>query len=377
MRILALSPYHGGSHKAFLEGWIERSEHRWSTLSLPAHNWKWRMRHAAVTFAETVAERVEKSHHEWDMVFATDMLSMAEFVGLAPEPVRRLPRMVYFHENQLTYPVRQEDPRDLHFAFTNLSTALAADETWFNSQFHLDEFVRALHELLERMPDYAPSDSVQLIQRHARVMPPGIDPSPPRGKRPPGPMHILWAARWEHDKGPEDFFDAMYELQKRDIPFHLSVVGQQFEDCPPVFEEARELLAEHILEWGWQPTHEAYRAVLARADVAVSTARHEFFGISMVEAAEAGAYPLVPERLAYPEVFGLKEDPLNKQFFYGGSVDALVFRLCELAQRVESGGSVWKGDPARLLRRMAGLSWSERVPAYDRALTKLIRRTRE
>ena len=53
MRVLALNPYHGGSHRAFLDGWMANSRHRFTLLTLPAHHWKWRMRHAAVTFAET------------------------------------------------------------------------------------------------------------------------------------------------------------------------------------------------------------------------------------------------------------------------------------------------------------------------------------
>ncbi|MBL7115787.1 MAG: DUF3524 domain-containing protein [Kiritimatiellae bacterium] len=51
MHILALEPYYGGSHKAFLDGWQAHSTHTWHTLSLPDSMWRWRMRHAAVTFA--------------------------------------------------------------------------------------------------------------------------------------------------------------------------------------------------------------------------------------------------------------------------------------------------------------------------------------
>ena len=51
MRILALEPYYGGSHQAFLDGWIAHSQHEWTVVSLPAYHWKWRMRHAAITMA--------------------------------------------------------------------------------------------------------------------------------------------------------------------------------------------------------------------------------------------------------------------------------------------------------------------------------------
>ena len=56
MRVLAIEPFYGGSHKAFLDGWIERSRHDWTVLGLPPCKWKWRMRHAPITFADDVAE---------------------------------------------------------------------------------------------------------------------------------------------------------------------------------------------------------------------------------------------------------------------------------------------------------------------------------
>lgn len=196
--VLALNAYHGGSHRAFLEGWSRHSRHRFTKLSLPPHKWKWRMRHAAVTFAEQVGHLgTDSSGH--DVLFCTDMLNLAEFRGLCPPEIRPLPTVVYFHENQLTYPTRHEDQRDLHFAFTNMTTALAADRVWFNSAFHRDEFLAALAELLGRMPDFQPTGAVAAIRQKSAVHPPGVESFPARGPRPPGPLRILWVSRWEHD----------------------------------------------------------------------------------------------------------------------------------------------------------------------------------
>ena len=50
-RILLLSPYHGGSHRAFAEGLAAASRHELTILSLPARFWKWRMRGAALLLA--------------------------------------------------------------------------------------------------------------------------------------------------------------------------------------------------------------------------------------------------------------------------------------------------------------------------------------
>ncbi len=98
MRILAIEAYYGGSHKAFLDGWVGSSRHEWTVLELPGYKWKWRMRHSAITFAEEVGKRVENGER-WDLVFCSDMLNLAEFLGLGPAAIKALPSIVYFHEN--------------------------------------------------------------------------------------------------------------------------------------------------------------------------------------------------------------------------------------------------------------------------------------
>ncbi|RMF84959.1 MAG: DUF3524 domain-containing protein, partial [Nitrospirae bacterium] len=143
LRLLALDPYHAGSHAAFTEGWRRHSRHRWTLLTCPGRHWRWRMRHAAVTLARAAAARAEAGG-AWDAVLCTDMLDLACFRGLAPRSVARLPAVVYFHESQLDYPVQVARERDLHFAYTNLTTALAADACWFNSRFHRDTFLAHL-----------------------------------------------------------------------------------------------------------------------------------------------------------------------------------------------------------------------------------------
>ncbi|MFT5094879.1 MAG: hypothetical protein ACI93T_003723, partial [Porticoccaceae bacterium] len=100
-RILALNPWHGGSHQAFLDGWVTHSRHKFTVLPLPAYKWKWRMRHSAVTFSQQLldlhGDRASAAP-QWDVLFCTDMLGLAEFRGLCPESVRQLPSIVYFHE---------------------------------------------------------------------------------------------------------------------------------------------------------------------------------------------------------------------------------------------------------------------------------------
>lgn len=369
MRVLAIEPYYAGSHKAFLDGWSAGSEHEWTVLELAAYKWKWRMRHSAITFAEQVRERAAGGE-KWHLIFCSDMLNLAEFLGLAPRAIRDLPTIAYFHENQLTYPKRNEKERDYQFVMTNLTTAVAADSVWFNSSFHRDSFLKALRDFLQRMPDYQPMDAVGKIARKAPVYPPGIADLSPSTDRKPGPVRILWAARWEHDKRPEDFFEALKILKSKGIRFRISVIGQQFREVPEVFESGRKLFAEQIDHWGYQRSRGEYEKTLAEADLIVSTAEHEFFGISVVEAIAAGAYPVLPKRLAYPEVLGLSEDEDREEFFYDGGVKNLADRLALLAGRVEKADlQAGQQRAAQLIERF---KWRNLAPILDKAVEEVV-----
>lgn len=324
------------------------------------------MRHAAVFFAERVADRTGRGE-QWDFLYCSDMLNLAEFLGLCPESVARLPTIVYFHENQLTYPVRHNSRRDLHFAYTNFTTTLAAQRVWFNSEFHRREFLNALPVFLKRMPDHQQPGLVKRIAEKSRVFPPGIDQPPQRTERMAGPLRILWAARWEHDKDPKFFFDALRALKSRGVAFRVNVIGEQFRDGPQVFKQARSEFADEIDRWGYQPTREAYLATLGESDVVVSTARHEFFGLSVVEAIAAGAYPLLPARLSYPELLDLAADPSRHCFFYHDDANALAMRLVELSRQVHAGG-LFGAESASARHIVARFFWPNHVGRLDGAM---------
>ena len=97
-RILSLQPYYGESHRQFIDGWVEHSQHHWHLLTLPGRHWKWRMRHAAVEFTEQI-KQLAAAGESFDAIVATDMMNAAELKGLlatvCPEYCR-LPLVVYF-----------------------------------------------------------------------------------------------------------------------------------------------------------------------------------------------------------------------------------------------------------------------------------------
>jgi len=363
LRILALEPYFGGSHADFLDGLRAASRHQWTLLAMPARKWKWRMRGAAIHFAREARPLVRRQ--TFDLVFTTDFLSLADWHALAPAALARLPTVVFFHENQLSYPLEPGQTRDYQYGFTNLTTCLAAQEVWFNSAYHRTSFLEAVADLLRQMPDYVPEGLPESIAAKSRIMHLGANLKPlvpgRQGKPHTSPLTILWSHRWEYDKNPEAFFKVLFYLADEGLPFRLAVLGETFRKWPPIFEEARKRLADRIVQFGYVPDRQAYEAHVREADVAVSTAIQELFGLSMVEAMAAGCFPLMPNRLSYPEIVPPK---WHDTFLYADERE-LRRKLAALLR----GQGPWDraGELADYVQRF---DWSNRARAYDAALAE-------
>ena len=172
LKVLVLESFWGGSHRAAAEGWAGVSEHEVVIECLPARFWKWRMRGAAFEFAKRLRGRLEKE--EVDVVFATDMLDVAHLKAFLVRPIGTI---LYFHENQASYPPVPEETtpeRDLQYVFTNLASALASDYVAFNSDFQRARFWAGMEEVLRRMPDFQPLwclDELGLREKTVRLRP--------------------------------------------------------------------------------------------------------------------------------------------------------------------------------------------------------------
>jgi glycosyltransferase involved in cell wall biosynthesis len=322
-RLLVLEPYYGGSHRTFLDGLLERLGWRYDLLTLPARKWKWRMAGSAVTFADEV-RTLHAGGARWDACLASTFVDLPAFLGLARGALHAVPAAVYFHENQLAYPNRYERDWDFQYPLVNVRSALAADACVFNSAYNRDSFLNEIPRFLGRFPDHPLTDVVPRIRSRALVLPPPFDPTPldaatlERGSVP----RVVWPHRWDHDKAPEAFFDAVEALAAEGLAFEVAVAGQAHDDVRDAFETRARALGDRLVTLGGLESRESYAALLRTCDVAVSTASHEFFGLAMAEASYAGCFPLVPDRLAYPEVY--------PESFRYRSAEELVGRLRRL-----------------------------------------------
>jgi glycosyltransferase involved in cell wall biosynthesis len=299
-----VSAYHTGSHRSWAEGYARHSRLRVRLLTMEGRFWKWRMQGGAIELAAQ-AERLLAQGGAPDAIVSTDMVNVPAWLALVRRSLpARTPLVHYMHENQLTYPWPPQERPDLGYPMLNWLSQLCADVVAFNSEFHRASWFAALPNLLKHFPDYNHLGLVKEVARRARVLPVGIETEglaagdAARG----APPLILWNQRWEYDKRPDRFFALLYRLQAAGVPFRLAVAGENFRRQPAEFEEARARLAEVTVHWGYAPTRAAYAELLRAADLVISTADHEFFGVSILEAIAAGAFPLLPRRLSYPEL---------------------------------------------------------------------------
>jgi glycosyltransferase involved in cell wall biosynthesis len=365
MKVLALEPWHGGSHRQFLDGLVRHSRHEWQTVTMTARYWKWRMQGGAVTLAHKALELLQTGYRP-DVIFATSMVNLPAFLALTRGRFTGVPVVLYFHENQLTYPIRPGTERDYTYAYVNYLSCLAADRVVFNSHFHFEEFIEALPELLRRFPDYTHLHTVQQIRDRVGVLHLGLcltelDRHAPARSPDGGPPIVLWNQRWEHDKNPEAFFRVMNRLEDTGRPFRLILAGETFETQPPEFDRAFRRYAERILHYGYAEDLTEYSRLLHQADVVVSTALHEFFGVAILEAIYSGCHPLLPARLTYPEMIpeGLHRPLLHAPILYRNEDE-----LFQILGRILAGEE--RPLPPSVLRQIPEhLDWPRHVAAYD------------
>ncbi len=306
MQILLLEPFYTGSHKLWADGFQQSSKHDVRILSLEGRHWKWRMHGGAISLAKLFVAK----KYQPDLIIATDMLDLNLFLGLTRNYL--LPKCkvaFYCHENQLTYPWSPTDKdtrlkRDNHYAFINYSSALAANLVLFNSHYHKNSFRSALPKFLKQFPDHRELDTVDDIARKSKVLSLGLHlehlSTMPETKK-EGSAVLLWNHRWEYDKNPDTFFHHLFRLQEEDVDFRVIILGKAYAKQPPVFDLAKAKLGHKVLHFGFAESKQAYESLICQADILPVCSIQDFFGGSIVEAIAAGCYPILPDRLAYPE----------------------------------------------------------------------------
>jgi glycosyltransferase involved in cell wall biosynthesis len=169
---------------------------------------------------------------------------------------------------------------------------------------------------------------------------------------------VLWNQRWEYDKDPETMLRALYALADEGLRFRVALAGENFRVTPAEFDEARTRLGDRLQHCGYAESDADYAGLLHRADIVLSTAIHEFFGVSVVEAVYCGCLPVLPNRLSYPELI---PPELHGCCLYD-DFDGLLAKLrAAIAEPFA---------PPGLRQAMARFDWSVQAARYDELMEK-------
>ncbi|XP_055428652.1 glycosyltransferase-like domain-containing protein 1 isoform X4 [Bubalus kerabau] len=163
MSILILEAFYGGSHKQLVDLLQEELED--SVLyTLPAKKWHWRARTSALYFSQNIPT----SEH-YRILFASSVLNLTELAALRPD-LGKLKKILYFHENQLVYPVKKCQERDFQYGYNQILSCLVADVVVFNSVFNMESFLTSIGKFMKLIPDHRPKDLESIIRPKCQVI---------------------------------------------------------------------------------------------------------------------------------------------------------------------------------------------------------------
>jgi len=309
-----LSAYRSDSHASWADSIVDTfSEFQWYKLELPGRHFRWRIRGNPLSWLHRLPEQAP------DLILATSMVDLSTLKGLHPR-LAAVPCLYYFHENQFAYPVSKRQFDSVDPEMVQLYGALAADRLLFNSSYNRDSFLHGVAGLLQKLPDEIPDGIVDTLQNKSQLLPVVITPVTAGENR--NQKLILWNHRWEYDKQPLVFCDALLQLYKTRQDFELALLGSRPLNKAGALLEIEQQLGDKILV-NEKVSRDDYCKYLSRSAIAVSTATHEFQGLSMLEAVSAGAVPLVPDDLCYREQYA------DEYRYKAGDSSALAERLSQ------------------------------------------------
>lgn len=303
-KTLLISSYHTFSHRY----WCQQIEQLLASdditlLQLPPRHVAWRLRGSPLSLEAKFDDLLARPY---DRLIATSMLDLAGLRSLYPQ-LTTIPNHLYFHENQFAYPGRQQPAHLIDLQLATIYAARSASTIRFNSTYNQQSFLSGVDQFIRKMPDERPRHLIDHLRQKSAVLPvPLADTTfAERSNRPAASdtLQLLWNHRWEYDKGPERLYQVLAALDRSSVPWRIAVIGPRFRQIPEAFTAIRDRWPHKLSHWGYIEERQEYERIVRHSHVVLSTAHHDFQGLAVLEAAAAGATPLVPERLVYPETF--------------------------------------------------------------------------
>ena len=361
IKIFLVESYYNGSHKTWADGLIANSKHSFTLFNLPGRFWKWRMQGSAIT----IAERINKNNLKPDIILCSSIIDLACLRSLVN--YKNAKYVIYMHENQLTYPLSQyskDNYQELSLGYLNYKSCLSSNYVIFNSDYHQKVFLNACVNLLKKMPDYRNINSVDKIREKSVFIPIGMDIGflnqfiLDRKHKPTDSPTLLWNHRWEHDKNPDLFLKLITDLDAKGVDFKLNFTNILKND---IVEKIKNNYGDKINYIGHCSNYEDYLQILFDSDIIPVTSRHDFFGLSVLEAIYMGCQPILPSDLCYREHF-LSD---SEQYFYS-NYEGLIQKTLLFLQKYKFKSP--ESDTPKIL----DYNWNKIIERYDNYFESIV-----
>ncbi|XP_070928808.1 tRNA-queuosine alpha-mannosyltransferase isoform X12 [Macaca nemestrina] len=314
MSILIIEAFYGGSHKQLVD-LLQEELGDCVLYTLPAKKWHWRARTSALYFSQTIPI----SEH-YRTLFASSVLNLTELAALRPD-LGKLKTILYFHENQLIYPVKKCQERDFQYGYNQILSCLVADVVVFNSVFNMESFLTSIGKFMKLIPDHRPKDLESIIRPKCQVIYfpirfPDVSRFMPKHKT----THLKKMLSLKGNGGTVLSMALPFQPEQRDSEGLLKNSNSECDAHCGLDTARREYLGNSLrqesdLKKSTSPENSSSHRGENKQNLTVNPCAtlggdanqqrllHIVWPHRWLEAVYCGCYPLCPKDLVYPEIF--------------------------------------------------------------------------
>ncbi|XP_064442546.1 tRNA-queuosine alpha-mannosyltransferase isoform X6 [Mirounga angustirostris] len=311
MSLLIVEPFYGGSHKQLVDLLQEELEDC-VLYTLPAKKWHWRARTSALYFSQNIP-----ISEQYRILFASSVLNLTELAALRPD-LGKLKKILYFHENQLIYPIKKCQERDFQYGYNQILSCLVADVVVFNSVFNMESFLTSIGKFMKLIPDHRPRDLESIIRPKCQVIYfpirfPDVSRFMPKHK----PTHLQKILSLKGNGGTAPSLALPFQQEQKGSENLLKNSNSESGPCNAAPQE--NLGSSLTQESDWRTCDSSDNSSSHHQEKIQNAAfnpRDILGGIDdpqrplhivwphrWLEAVYCGCYPLCPKDLVYPEIF--------------------------------------------------------------------------